>query len=168
MYLSSRRVPPEHYHQATIAVEVRDVVEADYDDWLRLFGLYLKFYKSELSAEIKEGTFKRFLDKDTDMWCAVAVDTDTKETIGFANYLTHLNTRSPHDSLYLNDLYVAEDKRLKGVGRSLIEYVYKKGDDLGVDEVYWCTQLDNYRAQLLYSKVGKNKGMVIYHRPPKP
>lgn len=144
---------------------VRDIEEGDYEEWIRLFDLYLKFYKTSLPLEIKDFTFKRMLDPKVDMWCAVAVNEESGKLIGIANYLRHLNTWSKDDKIYLNDLYVDEDQRLKHVGRTLIEFVYGKADDMGISDVYWCTDLTNHRAQLLYTKVGYTDHKIIYKRP---
>lgn len=146
-------------------IQVRDIVESDYEEWLRLFDLYLDFYKTSLPEETKKATFQRALDPNTDVWSSLAIHPETNKPIGLANYLRHLSTWSTDDQLYLNDLYVDEDQRLKHVGRSLIEYVYAKGDEMGAPHVYWCTDMTNHRAQLLYCKVGSNLGQVIYRRP---
>ncbi|KAG0671493.1 D-amino-acid N-acetyltransferase [Pichia californica] len=148
------------------AVEVRDLTESDYEDWLRLFNLYLVFYKSTLPEEVKRSTFERCLDPKVDIWSALAIHPETKKPIGMANYLKHLGTWSISEKIYLNDLYVDEEQRLHGVGKSLIEYIYSKADEMGTPEVYWCTDLTNHRAQMLYTKVGWNSGKIIYKRPP--
>lgn len=147
-------------------IEIRDIVESDYEEWLRLFELYLVFYEKSLPTEIKEATFKRALDPSVDMWSSLAIHPETKKPIGLVNYLRHMSTWSITDQLYLNDLYVEEGQRLKHVGRSLIEYVYAKGDAMGAPNVYWCTDMTNHRAQLLYTKVGWYSGKVVYKRPP--
>lgn len=144
-------------------MHVRPIKESDYDAWLEMFNKYLIFYKSSLPEDVKNYTFKRFFDPNVEMWSAVAVNDDGK-AIGFANYLRQLNTWSKNDKIYLNDLFVDETSRLKGVGRALIEFVYSDADKMGVPDVYWCTQTCNHRAQLLYTKVGKNSGMIIYKR----
>jgi D-amino-acid N-acetyltransferase len=148
-----------------MSVEIRDILKEDYQEWNRLFDLYLTFYESSLTQDIKDATFKKFLDPNVDMWCAIAVHPETKKPIGIAQYLRHSNTWAIKDRIYLNDLYVDENERLKNVGKALIQYVYKKGDEMGVPDVYWCTSFDNHRAQLLYNKVGQNTRMVIYKRP---
>lgn len=150
-----------------MSVLVRQIIESDHDEWLRLFNLYLKFYKTELSEEVKEATFKRCLDPLVPMWSAIAINSETNKPIGIANYLRHLSTWSIKDIIYLNDLYVDEEQRSKHVGRSLIEYVYAEADQMDCPDVYWSTDMNNHRAQLLYCKVGINAGKVKYKRPPK-
>lgn len=148
-----------------MSIVVRDLSETDYEDWIRLFDLYLKFYKTELDLETKRGTFLRMLDENVPMWGAIAIDEGSGKAVGIANYLRHLSTWSiTVDKLYLNDLYVDEGCRTSGIGRKLVEYVYAKGDEMGASDVYWSTDMNNHRAQLLYTKVGKFSNKVKYIR----
>ncbi|ODV71446.1 N-acetyltransferase family protein [Cyberlindnera jadinii NRRL Y-1542] len=149
---------------------IRPIEEKDKAEWLDMWngkGSYLEFYKSLdiVTPEITEVTFKRFFDPNEPVYCVVAVDDDTGKLIGFATYLTHRNTWTIEDSLYLNDLFVREDSRLHGVGRALIEKIYSEGDRLNAPQVYWATQFGNHRAQMLYTKVGVKSGFLLYKRP---
>lgn len=148
---------------------IRPIEEKDKPEWLDMWrgkGSYLEFYKSlDVVPDIAtETTFKRFFDENEPVYAAVAVD-DTGKLIGFAHYLTHRNTWTVEDSLYLNDLFVRGDSRLNGVGRALIEYIYSEADKKDCRKVYWSTQFENHRAQLLYTKVGVKSGFLLYRRP---
>ncbi|CAI5759095.1 unnamed protein product [Candida verbasci] len=154
-----------------MSVTLRPIEAKDYDEWLNLWtgeGGYIEFYKSldKISPEISETTFRRFLDPDEPVYSVVAID-DLGKMIGFANYLTHRNTWTIENSLYLNDLFVSSSNRLHGVGRKLIEYIYDETDRLGAKDCYWATQFENHRAQLLYTKVGEKAGFLLYRRPNK-
>ena len=150
-------------------VVIRPIEIKDKEQWVELWSnpdsSYLKFYKSldKVSKEVTDLTFKRFLDPDVPMYSIVAEKDG--ELIGFANYLTHLNTWTAEDSMYLNDLFVSEKCRLGGVGRKLIEYVYSEADRLNCPTCYWKTQFENHRAQMLYTSVGKKQGFLTYSRP---
>lgn len=152
-----------------MAFTIRPIEEKDKAEWLALWtgpNSYLEFYKSidKVSDETTNVTFSRFLDEKEPVWAAVAVNEEGR-LIGFATYLTHRNTWSEKDSLYLNDLFVAPDCRIKGVGRALIEFVYLEADKKGCGKTYWHTQFENHRAQLLYTKVGQKSGFLLYVRP---
>lgn len=148
-----------------MTITIRPVEESDHGEWFRLWRLYQVFYKVSLSDEIGEATFKRILDPSVKMWAALAINNDTGKPIGLVNYFSHIQTWNTKDKILLNDLYVDENARVKGVGRQLIEYVYREADKLGTPEVYWNTDMDNHRAQLLYTKVGVKTGKVSYKRP---
>ena len=51
-----------------------------------------------------------------------------------------------------------------GVGRALIDAVYARADQLGLDRVYWITSEDNTTAQTLYDKLATRAGVVTYRR----
>ncbi|ODV59677.1 GNAT family N-acetyltransferase [Ascoidea rubescens DSM 1968] len=148
---------------------IRPIEETDKDEWLELWSGkhgYLEFYKTILSPKTSDATFKRFFDSDYTMWCAVAISKQTQKLIGFTTYLTHLSTWSENNYMYLNDLFVKEDCRLKGVGRKLIEFVYRQAELKKSEKVYWCTQTFNHRAQILYNKVGIYENFVQYAKDP--
>lgn len=154
-----------------MSVTIRPIEAKDKAEWTELWSgkedSYLVFYKAmdRITPEITESTFSRFLNPDEPVYSAVAVDDSTGKIIGFANYLTHRNTWTINDSLYLNDLFVSEKSRLKGTGRKLIEYIYSEADKFKCEKCYWSTQFENHRAQLLYTKVGKKSGFLLYTRP---
>ncbi|EER34209.1 hypothetical protein CTRG_03027 [Candida tropicalis MYA-3404] len=149
---------------------IRPIEEKDKQEWLNLWsgpGGYIEFYKSldKITPEISETTFSRFLDPTEPVYSIVAVDDSDGKVIGFANYLTHRNTWTIENALYLNDLFVCSENRLHGVGRKLIEYVYDECDRMNCKKCYWSTQFENHRAQLLYTKVGVKSGFLLYRRP---
>lgn len=150
-------------------MQVRPIEEKDKAQWVELWSgknSYLEFYKSldKVSTEITDTTFSRFLDESEPVYACVATD-DEGKLIGFATYLTHRNTWTIEDAMYLNDLFVSESCRLGGVGRKLIEFVYLEADKMGIKKVYWNTQFENHRAQMLYTKVGVKSGFLSYRRP---
>lgn len=153
-----------------MSVTIRPIEEKDKQEWLNLWtgpGGYIEFYKSldKITPEISEITFSRFLNPEEPVYSIVAVDDSTGKIIGFANYLTHRNTWTIENALYLNDLFVSSENRLHGVGRKLIEYVYDECDRMNCKKCYWSTQFENHRAQLLYTKVGVKSGFLLYRRP---
>lgn len=150
-------------------VTIRPIEERDYDQWYRLWkgdDGYLAFYKlrDKVSDDVTKVTFARFLDPQQPMYAVVAVD-EHDHVIGFAHYLTHGNTWTVEPALYMNDLFVSRTTRLHGVGRQLIEAVYRECDRLGCIKCYWSTQFENHRAQMLYVKVAKKLGFLLYRRP---
>ncbi|KAK6202556.1 N-acetyltransferase HPA3 [Scheffersomyces amazonensis] len=153
-----------------MTVSLRPIEEKDKEEWINLWtgkGGYIEFYKSlhKITPEITDVTFARFLDPKEPVFAVVAVDDESGKLVGFAHYLTHRNTWTIEDALYLNDLFVSENVRLGGIGRKLIEYVYGAADKLNAKKVYWSTQFENHRAQLLYTKVGVKSGFLLYRRP---
>ncbi|CAN3365131.1 histone acetyltransferase Hpa2p [Diutina catenulata] len=150
-------------------ITIRPIEQADYDQWYEMWkgkDGYLAFYKAldKVDENVSIITFKRFLNPDEPMYALVATDS-SGQLIGFAHYLTHGNTWTVEPALYLNDLFVARNTRLGGIGRKLIEAVYEEADRLGAKKCYWSTQFENHRAQMLYVKVAKKSGFLLYRRP---
>ena len=65
---------------------------------------------------------------------------------------------------YLQDLYVDESTRGKGVGRALIEAVYAAAAQHGADRVYWMTHETNETAMRLYDTIAERSGFLGYRK----
>ena len=145
-------------------VKVRRLEQRDKAAWLPLFKGYIEFYKATVADDVLEETWNRLLSEQPGFHMAfVAVDgTDTP--IGLAHVLFHRSTWSKTWYCYLEDLFVRPDIRAKGVGRALIEAVYREADTRGATRTYWTTQDFNYRARGLYDQVATKSPFVQYRR----
>ena len=61
-------------------------------------------------------------------------------------------------------LFVQPDLRAKGVGRALIDAVYREADARNCTRTYWMTQEFNYRARGLYDQMATKSPFVQYRR----
>ena len=52
----------------------------------------------------------------------------------------------------------------KGVGRALIDEVYRYARRAGCNRVYWQTHETNETAMKLYDKVAEKSGFLIYRK----
>ncbi|CCF57876.1 hypothetical protein KAFR_0D02290 [Kazachstania africana CBS 2517] len=145
-------------------ITVRLVDKDDKNSWKELWTLFMEFQQTSLPEEQEELNFRRFIDPEVNMWSALAIDEASGRAIGMANFFSHMSTWDLTDIIYLNDLYVREDVRTRGIGRKLIDFVYEHADKMGTPKVYWWTDEHNHRAQLLYTKVGKRTPKVVYKR----
>ncbi len=143
---------------------VRRLVPADRKDWCALFSAYTEFYETAVSDEVSEETFKRLVAGDDAMHGLIAVDAATDTPVGFAHLLRHRSTWSPTWYCYLEDLYVDEAARGRGMGRALISAVYQYADDHGCTRTYWVTKSDNAAARSLYDKMARLAPFVQYRR----
>ncbi len=143
---------------------IRDVTAEDRAGWDVLWQGYLAFYESELPKNVSDITFGRFLDPSEPLFCLVAEDEETRELIGMVNCVLHRGTWSINNFCYLEDLFTAASARKRGVGRALIEAVYKRADKLGCSRVYWLTHETNYAGRSLYDQVAQNLGYIQYRR----
>ena len=142
--------------------KVRPLVAADKTAWLKLWAGYLEFYKTDLPPEVTETTFSRLTGLDEDMFGLVAEQSG--RIIGIAHCIVHRSTWARGNYVYLNDLFVSPDVRGSGAGRALIEAIYRRGDEMGAERVYWLTHETNTTARKLYDSIAVNDGFLEYRR----
>lgn len=142
---------------------VRDLKPEDRPAWEDLWSGYLKFYNTPLDPVVTEVTWSRFFETKEPMFCLVAELDD--QVVGIVHCVLHRGTWAIQDHCYLEDLFVAKSARGHGVGRTLIEAVYKRADELQCERVYWLTHESNSTARKLYDKIGENSGFIQYRRP---
>ena len=147
---------------------IRDIARNDRPQWQVLWDGYNAFYgrsgPTALDPAISELTWERFFDAAEPVHALVAVDGD--RLVGLAHYLFHRSTTRAEDVCYLQDLFTLEALRGKGVGRKLIEAVVEAARRAGSSRVYWQTKSDNHAARMLYDKLAKHSGFIVYVREP--
>ena len=94
---------------------------------MRLFKGYIEFYKATLTDDVIEATWQRLMAERADFHIALVAVDAADHPVGLAHVLFHRSTWSPTQYCYLEDLFVDPNQRLKGVGRALIEAVYRGG-----------------------------------------
>jgi GNAT superfamily N-acetyltransferase len=145
-------------------ITLRPVLPSDHAGWRPLWDGYNAFYgregKTALPEAITTDTWERFLNPDEPMhaWVAVA----DNQIVGLVHYLYHRSTTRLTDVCYLQDLFTVPAMRGRGVARRLIEAVYKEARAAGATRVYWHTQESNSTARMLYDKVAKFTGFIVY------
>jgi GNAT superfamily N-acetyltransferase len=123
---------------------------------------YLRFYRTELSSEVTEDTFRR-LCAGGDVVGLVAVD-EADHAVGLAHLVFHPSTWSTQSSCYLEDLYVRPDHRGGPVALELFSAVSSTAQERGATRVYWLTQQFNGAARSLYDTVARLTSFVVYER----
>ncbi len=146
-----------------MTVTIRTARPDDRAAWEPLWAGYLEFYNSELPCAVTDTTWSRFHDAREPMQCLVAEDADGS-LIGFTHVVFHRGTWAIGDFCYLEDLFVAETARNRGVARALIEAVYERADEHGAERVYWLTHETNATARVLYDKIARHRGFIQYQR----
>jgi GNAT superfamily N-acetyltransferase len=145
-------------------ITVRAVRASDYAGWRPLWDGYNAFYGREgetaLPESITTRTWERFLDPAEPVHALVAVSQD--QVVGLTHYLFHRSTTRLTDVCYLQDLFTAPSMRGRGIARQLIEAVYDLARAAGATRVYWQTQETNRAARVLYDKLAKHSGFIVY------
>jgi GNAT superfamily N-acetyltransferase len=147
-------------------MQIRAVEQPDFAAWKRLWDGYNSFYgragETALPEPITETTWARFLDPGEPVHAVVAEQEG--QLLGLAHFIFHRSTISVAPVCYLQDLFTVEAARGKGVGRALIEDVYRRANGAGSVRVYWQTHETNAVAMQLYDKVAERSGFLVYRK----
>ncbi len=148
----------------TQSIQIRPLAESDFDAWKPLWDGYNAFYgrsgETALAAAITESTWARFFDPHEPVFALVATIND--KLVGLTHYLYHRSTTRIESVCYLQDLFTDPSVRGRGVGRELILAVKHAAHVDGVARVYWQTHQANTAGRLLYDKVARHLGFIVY------
>ncbi|KPI27815.1 GNAT family N-acetyltransferase [Streptomyces sp. NPDC059755] len=145
----------------TRTTEIGPLGPQDRAAWEVLARGYKTFYRTEVPDDGYEEMWRRL--RDGSEVHAVGARTEGR-LVGIAHYLFHASAWTA-DSCYLQDLYVDEAVRGRGVARALIERVAEAARERGAARLYWSTQEDNTTARALYDKVAGFNGFIRYDYP---
>jgi GNAT superfamily N-acetyltransferase len=145
---------------------IRAAEKRDFAQWKALWDGYNAFYgrkgPTALPDPVTNMTWSRFFDGYEPMQALVAEESG--QLIGLAHFLFHRTTIAIESICYLQDLFTLEAARGKGVGRALIEEIYRRAKDAGCSRVYWHTHETNATAMQLYDKVAEKSGFLMYRK----
>ena len=148
----------------TTAFTVRPIQESDFASWSPLWHGYNAFYgranETALDPEITQATWLRFFDPNEPVF--VFFSEYEGKIVGITHYLYHRSTTRLGLVCYLQDLFTEPALRGKGVGRALIYGVYEQAKLAKLSRVYWTTHETNASGRMLYDKVAKHAGFLIY------
>lgn len=143
---------------------IRPISPLDRAAWQTLWTGYNAFYgragADALAPAITQATWRRFFDANEPVFALVAEQDG--QLLGMAHYLFHRSTTRIEPVCYLQDLFTAPPARGRGVGRALIEGVYVQAASAGAKRVYWQTHVSNAAARVLYDKVARHLGFIVY------
>ncbi len=145
------------------SITIRPLQSADEAEWRRLWKGYLDYYETTLPDEVYETTFQRLLSADHPNQNGL-IALQKGGPVGLVHYIYHPHNWKTQDVCYLQDLYADPAARGTGVGRKLIEAVYKAADADGRPTVYWLTQDFNETARKLYDRIGTLTPFIKYNR----
>jgi GNAT superfamily N-acetyltransferase len=131
-------------------------------DWEPLWKGYLDFYKTSVPKEVYDTTWARLHDPDEPMGLLGAY-VDGK-LLGIVHFLYHRSCWTIGNYCYLQDLFVAEQARGRGLGRALIEAVYGVARAAGASRVHWLTHETNATARALYDTLADRPGFIQYRK----
>lgn len=141
----------------TIAPATHD----DLDDVLPLFAGYQRFYAGEARDDDDNRAFlTRFVAPSDDGLLLLARDGDGDgRALGFANLYWTFSSVSAVEHALMNDLFVSDEGRGKGVGHALIAAAGAAARERGLTRLSWQTAVDNRQAQRLYERFDADRSI---------
>jgi len=143
-----------------MTVTIRDARPEDESRWRDLWKDYLEFYHVTVDESITDSTWRRVFDPASAIFMRVAeVDGEVK---GFTLCITHEGTWVRAPDCYLEDLFVDESARGRGVGRALLDDLVALCKKNGWVRLYWHTDETNATARKLYDTYVESDGHIRY------
>jgi GNAT superfamily N-acetyltransferase len=139
--------------------------EEEFETLLPMIGDYQRFYRVEdVDEERNRSFFRRFLHPSEDGLLLGAWDGE--RPLGYACLYWHFSSLAAAETVLMNDLFVAEAERGRGVGRALIEASAEVARGRGAHALEWSTEPGNVTAQRLYDSLdGERSEWVEYELP---
>lgn len=145
---------------------IRALRRSDFTEWKPLWDGYNTFYgrtgDMALAEKITAMTWSRFFDPYEPLHALVAERSG--RLLGLAHLIFHRSTISLEPVCYLQDLFTSASVRGEGIGRALIEEIYRYAKHGGCSRVYWHTHETNATAMRLYDKIAEKSGFVVYRK----
>ncbi|AFZ23236.1 acetyltransferase [Cylindrospermum stagnale PCC 7417] len=125
-----------------------------------LFDQYRIFYNQASNLEgAKEFLKERFQNNDSVVFAA----SDNGKLIGFTQLYPSFSSVSMKRVWILNDLYVEESYRRRGIAKLLMSAAEEYAKESGAVRVILATQISNITAQKLYEARDYIKNEEFYH-----
>ncbi|HMQ67603.1 MAG TPA: GNAT family N-acetyltransferase [Ignavibacteria bacterium] len=121
-----------------------------------LFDLYRQFYEQASDIDSAKEFLKDRITKNESV-IFVAMDTETNSGMGFVQLYPAFSSVFMKRIWILNDLFVHEDHRKKGVAESLIMASKGLAEKTDAKGLILETHSTNHSAQKLYDKIGFKK-----------
>lgn len=141
---------------------IRRLTTDDQAQWRDLWAGYNKFYKRSVSDKASNRTWNSLVAGNGEPYGYVA-ELNGK-VVGFTHYFMTISTSDDGPRCYLQDLFADPDVRGKGIGRALIEAVYRDADKHNASQTYWLTSEDNHQARKLYDAIANKTPFIKYVR----
>eukprot|EP01093_Parvamoeba_rugata_P006381 TRINITY_DN19_c0_g2_i3.p6 TRINITY_DN19_c0_g2~~TRINITY_DN19_c0_g2_i3.p6 ORF type:complete len:151 (+),score=25.33 TRINITY_DN19_c0_g2_i3:10136-10588(+) len=127
----------------------------------KIFDLYRQFYGQPTNINASaEFLSDRFEKKDSRFFIALSSD---GEPLGFIQLYPSFSSVAMKTMWYLNDLFVMQSARGKGVASALLDHVKTYAKDNDSFSLKLATAVDNVAAKALYEKHGYRKVTAFDH-----
>lgn len=144
----------------------------DKENWIRLNRAFMAYELSDeefwnsadaISDEQFGAVFEEALNSSE--LITMMIIEEEKETVGFANLMTIFSVWAHGKALILDDLFLLEGCRGKGLGRKALEYIENYAKENGYKRLQFQSEFSNPAAYDFYTKLGyKSEDMHFFVR----
>ena len=117
------------------SVLIKPASEKDIADIIFFINKLAEYENLSDKVQLNEKELKKWLFDEKKAEVVFAAVNGIK--VGFALYFTNFSTFLGKPGLYLEDLYVLEEFRHKGVGKTILKYLCSKAMQCGYGRVQW-------------------------------
>lgn len=145
-------------------VTVRQATSEDLNSLTTLFDGYRQFYGQGTDLE----GARRFLSErfQNDQSVVFLVEDDSGKALGFTQLYPSFSSVSMARTYILNDLFVVESSRRKGVASKLLQEAAQYSKTVGAIRLTLSTAVNNHEAQALYTSEGweLDQQFLVFHK----
>ncbi len=141
-------------------MDIRALEKSDYKAWLPLWNANCLH---RIDQNVTNQTWQRICDPASDVK-GFGAHVNGK-LAGIVHYILHPITGNMNPAAYMQDVFVAEDMRRRGIARALVERLALEGREQGWARIYWMAENDNIAAQNLYKNLGITVDFTLHILP---
>lgn len=129
--------------------EIRPFAQKDFPAWL---GLWNANNLGIINEDLTRETWSRLLNPDFPIYGLGAFAAET--LAGILHYVVHPTTGNIKMIAYMQDVYVLDSYRRKGIATTLLRELAAIGLKEGWARIYWLANNEDETVQKLYEKIG--------------
>ena len=138
-------------------MKIRAVTSDDFPQWLALWNAN---NLGQVNEAVTTQTWMRILDADAPVHALVTEDKGN--LVGLVQYVVHPTTGSINDVCYMQDVFVAPERRKQGIARKMVTALGRIGSREKWARIYWLAESDNEAAQALYRDLGQKLDFTLH------
>lgn len=143
-----------------MTISIIPIRPSDAAAWRPLWQGYRAFYEVPAPDDLGDRAWERLLTDDVPMHAALAWDGGA--AVGLIHLVKRFSTWTMGPQCYLEDLFVAQGVRGRGVGGGLIDYGFDWARREGCSAIHWLTHESNRDARRIYDRIAEHKGHIHY------
>lgn len=139
-------------------MKIRLAKLSDYEELMTLYDLFIK---TDRYSKHTNDSFKNVLENSTSF---IYVAEDKNKLVGLATFSIRSVVRFPQPIAQLDELFVLEQYRKHGIGKSFIDVLETKAKELNCCNIYIESRSDLKPAHQFYENLGYKKSGYYFKK----